>query len=90
MDALALKEIICPENTGDILGDSLSRQFPDDQKVNAVAVFAKDIFFKKLQYVRIVTQFDFDGAGGGFVPVDARFALTDGGDGLLFQMTGVR
>lgn len=32
MDALALKEIICPENTGDILGDSLSGQFPDDRQ----------------------------------------------------------
>ena len=74
MESFEFKEVIGSENAGNASGDCLHGQFFNDQEIDAVAVFPKDIFREELKHVRVITEVDLYGAGGGLMPVDTASA----------------
>lgn len=73
MDTFYFKEVIGLEDAGNVFRDNLSGKLHNDQKVDSVAVFAKNVFGQELQQVCIIAKFDFYGASDGLMPVNMMF-----------------
>ena len=72
-ETLDFKQVVGVKQPGNVFGDWNIRKFMDDEEVNAVIIFAEDIFRVKVKKMGIVTQFDLHGTDGGFMPVDVTF-----------------